>query len=156
MTDFSECVKTHFHFLETKYDCKLQSSNTEDWGGEVVYLNQTTGIKLLYEFSSAFIFVFIYRLVNGKMVDNPRPVTEDSIIYCFDFNDALPESEKMKPAYEYDVSSDYFDDVNGISNYTRDFASRLETYGDDVLSGDFSILSKMERIIKERASCSRT
>jgi hypothetical protein len=155
MTDFCESVKKHFQFLETEYDCKLESSHIEDWGGEVIYLNQTTGIKLLYEFSSAFIFVFIYKLVNRKMVDNPRPVTESSKIYCFDFNDALPEGEKMKPAYEYGASSNYYDEVNGISNYTQEFASRLERNGGGVLSGDFSILSIMEDIIIERA-CSNS
>ena len=151
MPGFCDSVKKHFQFLETQYNCKLESSNTKGWGGEVIYRNKTTGIKLLYEVSCAFIYIFIYKLVNGELVDNPQSLEPDSEITCFDFNDALPESEKMKPAYEYGSDSHYYDEQNGLSNYTLDFAFRLEEYGEEVLSGDFSILPEMEKTIKKRA-----
>lgn len=151
MTDFCDSIKEHFQFLETDYDYKLESSRIEDWGGEVIYSNNTTGIKLLYEFSCAFIYVFICKLVDGRIIDNPRPMSIDSEINCFDFNDALPEDQKMKPAYEYGLDSPFYDESNGLSNYSKEFALRLSEYGQNVLRGDFSILPKMEKIIKARA-----
>lgn len=151
MTDFCESVKEHFLFLESEYDCNLESMRAEDWGCEVIYRNRTTGIKLLYEVYCAFVFVFIYKLVNGEMVDNPRPLGLDSPITCFDFNDALPIEKRMKPAYEYGSQSNYYDEEEGLSNYSKDFALRLREYGKDVLNGDFSVLPEMEKIIKQRA-----
>jgi len=151
MIDFCESVEKHFQFLQTKYSFELEFSETEDWGGHVLYLNKTTGIKLLYEFTSAFVFVFVYELVNGKLVDNPDTIYNTSKIHCFDFNDSLPESEKMKPAYQYDASSNYFHEENGMSNYTKEFAIRLEKYGKDLLRGNFEILPRIEVIIKARA-----
>ncbi len=151
MPDFCSSVKNHFLFLETEYGCKLESSRNETWGGEVIYRNQTTGVKLVYEFSGAFIYVFIYKLINGKLIDNPRTFALDTEITCFDFNDALPDSEKMKPAYEYGSKSHYYDEQNGLSYYVHEFALRLKKYGGAVLSGDFSILPEMGKVIKERA-----
>ncbi len=152
MTTFCESVKKHFQFLEVEYACKLESSVIENWGGTVIYRNNTTGIKLLYEANSAFIYVFIYKLVKGEMIDNPVILEPDSEITCFDFNDALPENEKMKPAYEYGPASLYYDDQNGLSNYIQDYALRLKEHGSALLKGDFSIISKVEKIIKKRAT----
>lgn len=151
MEEFCDCAKQHFRFLEDDYGCTLESSLTEKWGGELIYRNETTGIRLVYEVPSAFLFVFIYKLIGGEMVENPTPLLANSKITKFDFNDALPDSAKMKPAYEYGSESLYFDDEVGLSNYLREFATRLQQYGKDALKGDFSILPKIDKIIKKRS-----
>jgi hypothetical protein len=57
----------------------------------------------------------------------------------------------MKPAYEYGDESAYYDEENGLRNYAGEFATRLKTFGRQLLSGDFTVLPRIEQIIKERA-----
>jgi L-lactate dehydrogenase complex protein LldF len=80
-----------------------------------------------------------------------RPISNDSTISCFDFNDYLEPSQKMKSAYDYGEDSPYYDPQNGLRNFTKQFADRLRSHGDRILRGDLSILPEMEKIIKRRA-----
>ena len=99
MLGFVEIAKGTFSYLEESYDFVLESCSEEDWGGQLVYRNleHGIGVKLVYEFTSAFVFVFVYRLIQEKMMENVLPITEKSTITCFDFNDMLDDVHKMKP-----------------------------------------------------------
>ena len=151
MAEFCSIAEEKFAFLESDFAFSLESEREEEWGGEVIYSGADLAIRILYEYSSAFVFVFICKLVGGEIRRNPRPVMPDSIITCFDFNDMLPAEEKMKPAYEYNPDSLYFDENEGLANYVAEFSVRLRRYGAELLRGDFSVFPKMEAIIKARA-----
>ena len=153
MSGFVEVARDAFAFLERENGFSVKDCSDDDGGGHVTYVNVNNGIavKSLYEFSNAFVFVFIYRLIDGQLRDNVLPITDDSEINCFDFNDALTEDQKMKPAYEYGDESVYYDEENGLRNYVTEFATRLKENGGRLLSGDFSMLSRMETTIKQRA-----
>lgn len=150
MSSFVEKIQECFSFLESDLDFRVVSSHSSNFDAEVVYMNETTGVKVIYEVRAAFVFVFICQLDDGRWVDNPQPLESDSRITCFDFNDALPENEKMKPAYEYGADSIYYDEKLGLVAFMKAFARRLERHGNAVLKGDFSLLSVIEKIIKER------
>lgn len=153
MADFSEIAQEEFDFLEREFDYEVVEAKETSSGGEVRYINRDAGVgvKLLYEFASAFVFVFIYRLVDGEFCDNPLPVDNDTEINCFDFNDYLEGERKMKPAYEYGENSDYYDPKDGLRNFTKEFAGRLRNEGKAILTGDLSVLPAMASIIKKRA-----
>ncbi|MEJ7594165.1 MAG: hypothetical protein WKF77_21715 [Planctomycetaceae bacterium] len=51
------------------------------------------------------------------------PITGESEITCFDFNDALAAGQKMKPANEYGDDSLYYDEQYGLRNYVMEFAT---------------------------------
>lgn len=148
MVIFYDSVRELFRFLETDYEFKLISCD-KDPENKLVYTNKTTGIKIVYE-HSCMVYVIIYKLVNSKMVENPRPLKPDTPITCFDFNYLLAEKDRMKPPYEYGEDSIYYDEEFGLFNYVKEFADRLRIYGKDVLLGDFSMLPKIEEIIKSK------
>ena len=152
MSGFVEVARDAFAFLEHEYSFTVRDFSN-DSGGHVTYVNVQNGIavKPIYDFSSAFVFVFIYRLVDGQLRDNALPITDESEISCFDFNDVLDTDQKMKPAYEYGDDSVYYDEENGLRNYVGEFATRLKTFGGQLLSGDFTELPRIELIIKQRA-----
>ena len=106
---------------------------------------------MVWEAKYQFLFVEFYKLVDGKMVGNPSPLTPESEITSFELQDTLPESERMKSPYEYGLDSPYSDPECGLSNYVQDIALRLEKYGKDVLRGDFSILPTVAKLIMARA-----
>lgn len=153
MAGFSEIAQGEFQFLEREFGYEVVEAKEKSDGGVVKYINRDNGVgvKLLYEFASAFVFVFIYRLVDGDFCDNPLPIGDDTDINCFDFNDCLEGDLKMKPAYEYGEDSDYYDPQDGLRNFTREFANRLRSEGQAILKGDLTILPAMASIIKRRA-----
>lgn len=153
MTGFSEIAGEEFKFLEQDFGYEVVEAKDKSDGGVVKFINRDAGIgvKLLYEFASAFVFVFIYRLVDGDFRDNPLPIGNDTDINCFDFNDCLEGESKMKPAYEYGEHSNYYDSQDGLRNFTKEFAKRLRSEGQAILKGDLTILPAMASIIKRRA-----
>ena len=158
MTDFVTIAKDEFAFLRDDYDYESVAEEDGSNGGFVSFLNPGVGVgvKLQYEFASDFVFVFVYRLIDGQMRDNSLPITDDSEINCFDFNDYLAKDQKMRPAYEYGENSIYYDPQNGLLNFVKEFADRLRSHGDSILRGDLSTLPAMEKIIKKRAEDLRT
>ena len=156
MSGFVEIAREAFAFLESEYRFHISDFAEDNYGGYVTYINveKEIAVKPHYEFASAFVFVFIYRLVEGQLRDNALPVTHDSQINCFDFNDVLPEDRKMKSAFDYGEDSAYFNEQNGLQTYVSEFATRLEEHGQQLLTGDFSILPLVETIIKSRADTS--
>ena len=158
MKNFTCIAKDEFDFLRSEYNYKLVAEENNSNGGHVTFVNQKVGVgvKVQYEFASAFVFVFVYRLVNGEIRENRFPINKDSEINCFDFNDYLEPTKRMKPAYDYGEDSLYYNQQNGLRSFTKEFADRLRCHGDGVLKGDLSILPEMEKIIKRRAQDLRT
>lgn len=153
MSAFVEIAREAFRFLEDEYGFIVTESSDGNADGHVTYVNTAigVGIRPTYEFSSAFVFVFVYRLVNGECHNNALPITGDTEITCIDFNDALSEDNKMRPAYDYDENSGFFDEEVGLRNYVTEFSNRLRRYGVPLLEGDFSVFVQVAEIIKRRA-----
>lgn len=153
MPGFVDIARDVFAFLEEDYGFSVVGFSEDRGGGWIAYVNNERGVavKLLYEYLEAFAFVFVYRLVDGNMHENILPITDESIITVFDFNDALPSDEQMKPAYQYGERSVYYDQKNGLRNFLSDVAIRLQKYGAGVLAGDLAVWSDVEKKIKRRA-----
>ncbi|WP_061218404.1 hypothetical protein [Leptospira weilii] len=151
---FDILVKKYFKFLELDYNFRFIKSKRERWGYEILYLNQTTGVKIVYEYREAYIFIFLYRLIDGELIENPGNINENTLIYGFSLGDIINiknPSALLKPTYEYPENSHYHDKENGWNQYISDFANNLKQYANDVLAGNFEIFEKVDPIVKERA-----
>jgi hypothetical protein len=153
MPGFVEVARDAFAFLEGDYGFSIQGRSNSKEDGQIIYSNVKNGVavKVLYECREGMIFIFIYKLIDGKIRENPSPITHDSMITCFDFNEVVPEADRMKPSYTYSEDSKYFDERDGLRNFAADFALRLRKYGEDLLTGDFAVLPDAEKTIKNRA-----
>lgn len=153
MSAFVAIAREEFAFLELEYGYSVLEVEESCSDVYVTYVNRDVGVglKLLYEFAGSLLFVFVYRLVDGELRDNPRWIDNDTVINCFDLNDYLADDSKMRPSYEYDEDSGYFDPQNGLRNYVKEFAVRLRNYGTLILKGDLSMLPAIESIIRKRA-----
>jgi hypothetical protein len=151
--NFDIIAKEQFNFLQTDYKFNLQICKKEDWGYELLYLNATTAVKITYEYRSAYIFIMIYQLKDGKFFENPRSINLKTMFNGFGLDDivSIQNSKALiKPAYEYGEKSIYYDSNNGLTKYTSAFAKNLKTYGKKLLKGDFTIFSDVEKIVKKR------
>ena len=139
MSDFVEVARQAFEFLERKYGFSVTEATNKRRSSHVTYVNAENGVavKPSYDAASSFVFVFIYRLVDGHLRENSFPITDESKITCIDFNDVLPPNQKMKPAYEYGEGSIFYDEQHGLRSFVNEFAVRLEKFGGPLLRGDF-------------------
>jgi hypothetical protein len=152
--NFEEIVKKEFKFLESKFEFKLYKSKEEDWGYKIIYLNKTTGVKITYEYRESYLFIMLYRLVDGKIVENPRNINEETTLFGYALDDIIKlhnPSALIGSTYKYSNDSKCHDKENGMSYYISDYARNLEKYAKDVLTGDFTIFPSLDKLVKERA-----
>ncbi len=142
-----------FAFLEEDHGFSIAGTSCAGATESITYVNITksVAVKLEYEIMAALVYVMIYKLADGQMLETDSRITDDSIITCFDFAYVLPAKERVKPAYKYGENSKYYDEQNGLRNYVAEYAARLRKYGKDLLSGNFAVLPKVEKMIKRRA-----
>ena len=140
--DFDFIVMKQFKFIESEFGFRFLKAFKEEWGCELTYLNDTTGVKITYESR------------DGSLVENPAKIHRDTTLYGYDLDDIIGlrnAAALIKPAYEYGEESGYFDSESGLSRYVASFARNLREYGSDVLSGDFGIFKQVDKIVKDRA-----
>jgi hypothetical protein len=151
---FEDIVKEHFRYLQEDYGFRLTKSKKEDSGYVLVYLSSTTGVKITYEFREAYVFIMLYRLIDGHMVEDTGTIHEDSILHSFSLDDIIllrDPSALMKTTYEYGVETDVSDETKWFEQYVSDFAFKLKHFAYDVLLGNFEIFKDLDKIVKERA-----
>lgn len=144
-----------FSFLEDDYGCELKKSVKEGWGFEVLYSNLTTGIKVQCEYREACLFIYLYKLIDGELIENPRNIRFDSELTGFDLNDVISlnnSSNIIKPFYsEFELNQDSETLIKlKTFRYILLFAESLYTYANEILRGDFKIFSKLDKIVKNR------
>lgn len=151
--EFDFIAKEQFKFLQLEYGFKLLNCEKEDWGYELIYQNITTGVKITYEFSEAYIFIMLYQLVDGNIKENPRNIENDTKLLGFGLDDLInlrSPQDLIKPAYEYGEASIYYNKHDGLLLYVSAFADNLKKYAKDILSGDFAVFPQLDQIVKER------
>ncbi|UOG32738.1 hypothetical protein [Leptospira noguchii] len=151
---FDVLIKKYFKFLELDYKFHFVKSKKESWGYEILYLNETTGVKIVYEYREAYIFIFLYRLIDGKLIEDPGEIVQNTKLNSFSLGDIVNirnPSALLKATYEYPENSKYFNKEKGWEMYVSDFAENLKNYANDVLNGNFEIFVKVDPIVKERA-----
>ena len=151
--DFDIIAQEQFKFLLSEYDFRLSKCEKEDWGYELIYLNDTTGVKITYEYREAYVFIMLYQLMEGELQENPRSIEGDTVLLGYGLDDLISLRNPQalaKPAYEYEEQSEYYDKEEGLSLFVKAFADSLKISAKDILSGDFSVFPDLDKIVKER------
>ncbi|HQV66507.1 MAG: hypothetical protein WAT26_16300 [Saprospiraceae bacterium] len=151
--NFLQILKDEFAFLESDFCFILSKEKIEKWGFELLYKNPSTGVKIIYETHHAYITIFLYRLINDEIIENPRIIDKNVELNCFALDDVLLLRNKasiLKPAYEYGENSKYYDKENGFKTYVSEFAKNLASFSGDILDGDFFIFQELEKIVRKR------
>ena len=153
MKNFDVVAKKEFKFLVLNYNFKLIKCYKEDWGYVLIYLNNDVGVKITYEYREAYIFIMLYKLIAGKLVENPLSIRTDSTLYGYGLDDIVNlrnPSDLIKPANQYDSNSIFHKMNEGLTSYVAVFANNLRKYANDVLLGDFKIFKELDKVVKDR------
>ncbi len=151
--DFDIIAKKRFEFLEKDYSFILHQCDKQDWGYELIYKNETTGVRITYEFREAYVFIVLYKLINGKIVENPNSIEDDTKLNCYGLDDILTlrnPSSIVKPAYEYGDDSEFYNKEVGLDLYVTKFAENLRKHSHEILLGNFDFFVELDNVVKER------
>ncbi|MGY4537393.1 hypothetical protein ACVW0P_001809 [Mucilaginibacter sp. UYNi724] len=146
-------IKEKFKFLEKEFDFELTKSKRESWGFESLYINATTAVKISYETRESYLFIMLYKLVNGDFIENPVMIKISTDLYGYGLDDILlikDPSALLLPMYKYADGTPYQNRDYGLSIYINDFAVNLKKFAGDILKGDFEIFPKLDKVVKER------
>jgi len=151
--EIKSIFKEEFKFLIEKFEFHLKKGIQNKDYYEIIYLNSTTGVQIKYEYKESYIFIMLYKLDSGKLRMNPFNINQDTVLFGFSLDDILylRNSESIiKPSYEYEEKSIFFNEKNGFKLYVSCFAKNLNEYAKDILMGDFSIFDKLNQLVKNR------
>jgi hypothetical protein len=150
--DRMKALLKEFRFLIDDYGFELTERVDKFWSIKLVYLNSTTGIKLIYERKEQYVDIDICRLVDGEMIDNTtQALSEDEILKCINLNSIIKVTnpgDSIMPSYHYNESSGFFT-PGGYSKYYRLIAEKLRKYSARFLSGDFSDFEELAIKVKK-------
>ena len=136
---FEESCKRSFQFLMDEYGCQIVKSGKHAAGAAMTYANSTTGVKVSLEPRENAIFVYLIQLRDGKIpayLDAP-----DGWVYL----DAVLSLKNPNLKVRQKAFGDWLKpkDIDAVLAH---YANALRTYGQEVLSGDFTIF----KIIRQK------
>jgi len=146
---FFELSKEKFNYLIAEYNFSLVSTRKDGGLYEIVFQNKTTAVIVNWERHENWIYIELYRLVNGMLVTNPIIISDQTELNGYHLDDLLsircPDFSLTKfPVDDKDI-------VAILKNYS----AMLHQYATDVLNGDFTIFGDLEKIVKGRIASSK-
>jgi hypothetical protein len=151
-TEFPNICQKHFRFLEEEFNC-LFFFKQDSYGEYIDYLNSTTGISINFvPMDAGMVYVLISRLVGNKIPEYPIFVQKSQMeLNTFDLEDLLairaPLFKIERPSFEQ-LEKPFKPRV--FEKTIVQLSNALRIYAQDVLKGDFSIFSELDKIVKNR------
>lgn len=137
-------LRDKFDFLKQQYDFREVTNAVAKDYCIIKMQNNTTGISLNYERREDDIIVYLYRLIDGAMIDDKIPISADIPLNCIDLR-YIVVFKKGESITDYDwKEGKFYDDL--IQNIIYD----LKNYAEDILKGNFEVFDKVDAIAKKR------
>jgi Uncharacterized protein conserved in bacteria (DUF2188). len=125
----------------------------------VIYQSRSTAVEIGLEWREQYIYVELFRLIDGKIKENPIIIRPESKLNEFNLEDLLAiraPHYKLSPNYfdkPYKLSPNYFNkslSLESVQYVLIHYATVLREFAKDVLQGDFSVFSELELVVKRR------
>ena len=136
----------------------LARTRVDDPGGymyyTIIFQNETTALRVYFEWRDIYLSVQICRLVNGQLQEGSQPFNREWTSFAV-------EDLLTVRAPDYDqkllLVSRSWEDFTGEDAILEDVRQKLEIYaavlreyGGDILRGDFSIFPQLDKVVKQR------
>ena len=146
---FEQICKSYFNFLKSNYGFHLVTTIEDDCSYEILFKSTLVGVSLTFEFRDFYLFVKLCRLQNGEFPPKPGEIRPDTLLKCFDLDDVvlIRSKESLIPPYQLDTK---FDEAL-LESIVKRQADNLKLFTKDILKGDFSLFSELDKIVKDRA-----
>ena len=136
----------------------LARARVDDPGGymyyTIIFQNETTALRVYFEWRDIYLSVQICRLVNGQLQEGTEPFNRAWTSFAVE--DLLTV---RAPDYDQEplLVSRGWEDFTGEDAIMDDvrqklgiYAAALGAYGGDILGGDFSIFPRLDKLAKQR------
>jgi hypothetical protein len=142
---YKDFINDKFSFLKYEYGFELISCVDDPSFYKLVFKNATTGVAITYEYRDANISIYLYRLINGQIVEDKTPLSKDTQLNSIELSYIVQyrDVERItKPLYDSAAIS--FEDMISSS------VNNLNNLAGDVLNGQFEVFSEINEIAKKR------
>ena len=166
---FFKLCSEHVQFLIDEFGCRVVGKKSDNFKDEVIYRNATTAVKVSYEPRERSMFILLCRLVDGNIPQEPIFVRPKTKLYSFYLDDLLAlRSPGARILRRKPFGGITFDDLDAkqiieacaaappfterdLEHMVKTYATALHKHGADILRGDFSVFTELDRIVKKRA-----
>jgi len=145
---FFELCEENFNFLITEYGFSLVPMQKDGNPYEIVFQNKTTAVIVNWERNENWIYIELYRLVNGSLIIDPISISDHTELNGYYLDDLLSIKHP-------NFSPTGFPVEKGILAILKNYSAMLNQYAADVLNGDFTIFGDLEKIVKGRIASSK-
>lgn len=147
---FFQISAEKFQFLVHEFGFRKGAKRSESGLNSVRYETENTAVEIGLEWKEQYVYVELFRLINGKIKENPIVIRPDSELTVHNLEDLI-----ALRAPKVTLGSKYFGKpitVESLEYILSHHASALKELGRDVLRADFTVFSELESIVKERIS----
>jgi hypothetical protein len=135
----------------------LARVSVEDPGGytyyTIIFQNKTTALRVYFEWRDIYLSVQICRLVNGQFQKEPlfhRSWTSIDVHEMLTVNAPDYDQKPLLAVRSWEDFSSEDAIMDDVRRKLGIYAAALSAYGGDILRGDFSIFSQLERLAKQK------
>ena len=121
---------------------------------EFIFVNTTSGLKIIYDLREGWLDIRIIRLINGLVVEDPHTgwlesklneISLDYIVSYFNLESCI------KPIYSFPEDSVYHTSENGFFLYCQLYVDQILKYCSEILSGNFNNFDNFAEYMKHEA-----
>jgi len=145
-----EIIKNAFSFLNTEYKLSVIEDKMSDFGYKLVFKGTKTAVSIIFEFREAYVNIILHKLINGEIQNDVYPYKEEVPLnnIGLDFIVKYKDPKQLtKPLYDY--TSDYYGKDNAFEIMVNSLSMNLRKFAHEVLIGDFSVFSEVDKFVKE-------
>ena len=146
---FTQICKRYFNFLENDYGFYVEDQRADTWVYEIIFKNNFVAVTLTFELRDFYLFVKLSKLRAGELPPKPGEIRPETLLESFDLDDivTIRSKESLIPPYQLNTK---FDEVL-LEDIVKRQGANLKLFAADILEGDFSLFSELDKIVKNRA-----
>ncbi len=134
--------------LAEKYELRKVKKKEESNSASVTYQNSTTAVEVGYEPIDRGVYTLLIRLQEGEIPPYPVFIHPSDTLDQFYLDDVISlRKDDIGTWHKKDCCDSGFSLDKQLSQVTSD----LHRFAGDVLSGDFTVFSKLEEVVKKRS-----
>lgn len=147
---FFKLSSEKIQYLVDEFGFRRGPNRSEGGLYRVLYESETTAVEIGLEWKEQYVYVELFRLINGKIKENPIVIRPDSEHAVHNLEDLIAiRAPKMTLGAEYFGKPITVESLEYILSH---HARALKELGRDALQGDFTVFSELESIVKGRIS----
>ena len=147
---FLQLSSEQFQYLVDEFGFRRGPKRSEGGLYRVLYESAKTAVEIGFEWNEQYVYVELFRLINGKIQENPIVIQANSELTVHNLEDLIGiRAPKMM------LGPDYFGKpitVASLDHVLSHYARALKELGGDLLQGDFTVFRELEAIVKGRIS----